>query len=64
MHIPGKDNVLADALSREKVLAPGEYIWEHVTDSNLDLFCRGPIGIERPGATGIEQSRISTVTAH
>ena len=64
MHIPGKDNVLADALSREKVPAPGEYIWEHVTDSDLDLFCRGPIGIERPGATGIEQSRIGTATAH
>ena len=64
MHIPGKDNVLADALSREKTIGPGEYIWEHVTDSDLDLFCRGPTWNERPGDTSFEQSRFSPAPAH
>ena len=54
MDILGKDNVLADALSREKTIGPGDYIWEHVTDSDLDLFCRGPTWNERPGDTSFE----------
>ena len=64
MHIPGKDNVLADALSRKKTIGSGEYIWEHVTDSDLILFCRGPSWSERPGDTGIKQSRFSPAPAH
>ena len=37
-HIKGKDNVLADALSRNKLEIVGPVTWETITNSVLSMF--------------------------
>ena len=56
-HIRGTDNVIADALSRNKCEKVGPVTWETVTDSMLYMFCRSACAVIPLAEAGTGQKR-------